>query len=111
VWSAAPPVPSAIARPRGAPGRPGKPGPQPTGPVVVRRAPPPPPVCGFSPRQTAWLLLRAPDTLTDEERASVGHLRRACPVVARLQALAGAFHVLVRRHDLAAFARRLDEAD
>jgi transposase len=95
---------------RSSPGRPGRRGPQPTGPVASRGAPPPP-VHAYSPRQATWLLLRAPDTRTDEERAYVDHLLEVCPAVARLQALARAFHDLVRRHDLAAFSNWLDQAD
>jgi transposase len=56
-------------------------------------------------------LLRAPEALTDEERAYVEQRRGSCPVLTRRQALALAFHALLRRHDLAAVALWLAQAD
>jgi transposase len=51
-----------------------------------------------SPRQTAWLLRNAaakPDDLTSQERAYVAALTTACPALARAQALARAFGLML----------------
>ena len=45
------------------------------------------------------------------ERAYIAQLLQACPTIARLQVLALAFRELVHQHDLAAFARWLEEVD
>jgi transposase len=126
-----------LARWRPAPGRPGKKGPRPLLPLLslaqtalpgappTAPASPTPPlhvVHPYSPRQTAWLLLRAQDEeqgihtartdpLTNDERAYVTALRQTCPAVAQLQEVAGAFRMLVRRHDAPALARWLAQAD
>jgi transposase len=102
-----------LAKWRRAPGRPGKRGPRCDGPgeQEAGHEPPPPPVRLYSPRRTTWLLLREPAALTDDEWAYVIQLRATCPALARLQALASAFHDLVREHDVAALPRWLERAD
>ncbi len=90
------------------PSRPGKKGPR---PVSARASSPPPAVHAYSARQTTWHLLRDQAALTEHERAYVAHLQQACPPIARLQTLALAFRDVVHTHDLASFARWLEEAE
>jgi transposase len=97
-----------LARWREQPSRPGKKGPQ---HVAKRGSPPPPAVHPYSPRQTTWLLWKDQAALSADERAYVDQLRGSCPALARLQALAHAFHELVRTHDLPALAPWLAQAD
>ena len=96
-----------LARWRAEPSRPGRKGPR----HVATCGTPPPAVHPYSPRQTTWLLWKDPVALTDGERTYVDHLRRTCPSLAWLQALALAFRMLVRDHDLPALARWLEQAD
>ncbi|MDQ3701514.1 MAG: transposase, partial [Chloroflexota bacterium] len=56
-------------------------------------------------------LWKDPAALTADERSYVDHLRRTCPALASLQALAHAFRALVRDHDRPALARWLEQAD
>jgi transposase len=100
-----------LARWRRQPGRPGKKGPRPAGAPGQPAPPPPPTIHTYSSRQTAWLLFKEEDALTDDERRYVDALLRTCPPLARLQTLARAFRDLMRRQDVAALARWLDAAD
>jgi hypothetical protein len=56
------------------------------------------------PSDDGWLLLRAPKELEDVERRYLHQLRRVCPAVWQVQALAQAFGRLVRSHDQTAQA-------
>jgi transposase len=97
-----------VARWREQPSRPGKKGPR---HVAARAALPPPVVRIYSPRRTTWHLLRDRADLTEHERVYIAHLLPACPTIARLQDLALAFRNVVHEHDLAAFARWLEQVD
>jgi transposase len=70
-------------------------------PAAQVAGPPPPPsqpaLRPFSPRQAAWLLLRAPATLQAEEHLFLEHLRSIWPDVQSLQRLAVQFGQVVRR--------------
>jgi transposase len=96
-----------LARWRAQPGRPGTKGPR----HVATSGPPPPPVHPYSPRQTTWLLWKVKAALSDDERAYVDQLRRACPSLGRLQVLAHAFREVFRTHDRPALACWLEHAD
>jgi transposase len=100
-----------LARWRPEPGRPGP---------TVRQdhaddAPPTPPVRQPtpvpSPRQVRWLLLRALDTLTSEERAYRMALLDAEPAVREVQQLAIDFGTLVRTRDAPGLIAWLERAD
>ena len=100
-----------LARWRPAPGRPGP---------TVRRdqaddAPPTPPVRQPtpvpSPRQARWLLLRAAETLTPEERAYRTALLDAEPAVHEVQQLVADFGTLVRTRTAPGLIAWLERAD
>ena len=54
----------------------------------------------YSARQTLWLLLRADDDLTEEERAYLTHLYHACPHTYLAQALAREFFTVLQERDV-----------
>jgi transposase len=58
-----------------------------------------PPLHACTPRRATALLLRDPADLSEREVAFLGHLRRECPEVERVQALAAGFQALVRAQD------------
>jgi transposase len=78
-------------------------------------APPTPPVrqpmTVPSPRQARWLLLRAAETLTSDERAYRAALLDAEPVVREVQQLAIDFGTLVRTRDAPSLVEWLARAD
>jgi len=100
-----------LARWRPAPGRPG--------PTVrqdqTNRAPATPPVrqptTVPSPRQARWLLLRAAETLTSDERAYRVALLEAEPTVREVQQLVADFGTLVRSRDATGLIAWLERAD
>ena len=92
------------ARP-GPPARQGEPGDAPRTPPTRRPTPVP------SPRQARWLLLRAPDTLTAEERTYRTALLDAEPTIREAQQLAADFEALVRTRDAPGLMAWLDRAD
>jgi len=100
-----------LARWRPAPGRPGPAVRQdhmdhaPSAPPV--RLPTPVP----SPRQARWLLLRAAETLTADERAYRAALLDAEPVVREVQQLVADFGTLVRTRDATGLITWLERAD
>lgn len=64
----------------------------------VNAGPPPPaPTPILSPRQARWLLLRAEDTLRDDERIYRAHLLQADEDISKAQVLAADFGRLVRQ--------------
>ena len=100
-----------LARWRPEPGRPGP---------TVRQgqaddAPPTPPVRQPtpvpSPRQARWLLLRAVETLTSDERAYRAALLDAEPTIREVQQLAIDFGTLVRTRDAPGLTAWLEQAD
>jgi transposase len=92
----------------GHPGRPGRPGRvDDTPPTPPTRQPTPVP----SPRQARWLLLRAMETLTPEERAYRTALFDAEPTISEAQQFAADFEVLVRTRDAPGLASWLERAD
>jgi len=100
-----------LAQWRPEPGRPGR-------PVLLGRAddaPPTPPTRQPtpvpSPRQARWLLLRAMETLTSEERAYRTALLDAEPTVREVQQLAADFGTLVRTRDVPGLIAWLERAD
>ena len=67
-----------------------------------------------TPRQVCWLLLRACDALTDDERAYLARLQVACPQVAVVAGFVATFTAVLREHDvdgLYAWLRRAEESD
>jgi transposase len=92
-------------------GRPGRPGrqrlPDDAPPTPPTRQPTPVP----SPRQARWLLLRAVETLTSEERAYRTALLEAEPTVREVQQLAAEFGMLVRTRDAPGLIAWLERAD
>jgi len=64
-----------------------------------------------SPRQARWLLLRAVDTLTPEERTYRTTLLDAEPTIREAQELAADFEALVRTRDAPGLMAWLDRAD
>lgn len=50
----------------------------------------------LSPRRATRLLLTRPDNLTDQQRERIGQLASACPEIAALQSLIGAFASLLK---------------
>jgi len=102
-----------LARWRQQPSRPGKKGPR-HDPARARSLTPAPSAASrrtYSSRQTAWVLFKDDNSLTDDERTYVDHLLLECQPVVRLQTLARTFRDLVRLHDVVALARWLDAAD
>jgi transposase len=100
-----------LARWRPAVGRPGRPVRQvrtdDTSPTPPVRQPTPVP----SPRQARWLLLRAVETLTSEERAFRTALLDAEPTVGEVQPLVADFGTLVRSRDAPGLIAWLERAD
>jgi transposase len=98
-----------IAQWRPKPGRPGPPARKAlaTSPTPPARQPTPVP----SPRQARWLLLRATETLTPEERAYRTALLDAEPAIREAQQLAADFGALVRTRDGPGLIAWLDRAD
>jgi len=64
-----------------------------------------------SPRQARWLLLRATETLTPEERSYRTVLLDAEPAIRKAQQLAADFGMLVRTRDASGLSAWLDRAD
>jgi transposase len=94
--------------------KPGRPGPPARQAVAMVTSPPPParqPTPVPSPRQARWLLLRATETLTPEERAYRTALLDAEPAIREAQQLAAAFGALVRTRDGPGLTAWLDRAD
>jgi len=58
-------------------------------------------VTGYSPRQTAWLLLRSTEKLTADECIYLLHLQQGCPEVMLAQALVEEFAAALKEHDVA----------
>ena len=88
-------------------------GPRRRGPYVAGQpgtAPPPAPLRAQSPRQTRWLLLRAPEALKPEQRVYRDDLLASVPAIALGTRLIAAFRRLVRERDHAALAPWLAEA-
>ncbi len=100
-----------LARWRPEAGRPGRPVRQDRAddapPTPPTRQPTPVP----SPRQARWLLLRATETLTSEERAYRTALLDAEPTVREAQQLAADFWALVRTRDAPGLIAWLERAD
>jgi transposase len=100
-----------LARWRPEPGRPGPTVRQdqaddvPSNPPVRQPTPVP------SPRQARWLLLRAAETLTSDERAYRAALLDAEPVVREVQQLVADFGALVRTRDAPGLIAWLEQAD
>jgi transposase len=96
-----------------------RPGPGRPGPVVCQDraddAPPTPPARQLtpvpSPRQARWLLLRAVETLTPDERAYRAALLDAEPTIREVQQLVADFETLVRRRDRPGLIAWLERAD
>jgi transposase len=55
----------------------------------------------YGSRETCWLLLRAPETLTTHESSYLTRLYQTCPQVALAEALTEEFHTVVREHHVA----------
>jgi len=100
-----------LAQWRPEPGRPGRPVRQDHGddapPTLPMRQPTPVP----SPRQARWLLLRAPETLTSDERTYRVALLDAEPTIREVQQLAVGFDALVRTRDAPGLIAWLERAD
>jgi transposase len=100
-----------LARWRPQAGRPGRPvrqeGADDAPPTPPTRQPTPVP----SPRQARWLLLRAVETLTSEERAYRTALLDGEPTVREVQQLAADFEMLVRTRDAPGLIAWLERAD
>jgi transposase len=64
-----------------------------------------------TPRHVCWLLLKAPDKLTDSERSYLTRLEEICPPVAHAKALVQAFGAVLRGHDVAGLATWLREVE
>src|SRR5262249_24577910 len=65
----------------------------------------------LAPRQVAWLLVRRPDRLTDEDRGRLSRLCAARADLDRLYRLAQAFGALVRERHAERLDAWLDEAE
>jgi transposase len=94
--------------------KPGRSGPPARKTVAESLAPTPParqPTPVPSPRQARWLLLRATDTLTPEERTYRVALLDAEPAIREAQQLAADFGALVRTRDGPGLTTWLDRAD
>jgi len=76
-------------------------------PTLPARQPTPVP----SPRQARWLLLRAVETLTPDERTYRAALLDAEPTVREVQQLVAGFETLVRRRDAPGLIAWLERAD
>lgn len=100
-----------LARWRPAPGHPGptarqdQPGDTPPTPPVRQPTPVPPP------RQARWLLLRATEPLTPDERAYRMALLDTEPTIGEVQQLVADFEALVRRRDAPGLIVWLERAD
>ena len=93
---------------------PGRPGPTVRQDRADHASPTPParqPMTVPSPRQARWLLLRAAETLTSDERAYRAALLDAEPVVREVQQLAIDFGALVRTRDAPGLVAWLARAD
>jgi transposase len=68
-------------------------------------------VTGYSPRQTAWLLLRSTEKLTADECAYLLRLQQGCPEVMVAQALVEEFSAALKEHDVAGLYAWLHRAE
>lgn len=65
----------------------------------------------YTPRRICWLLLRPTKALTDDERAYLARLYRACPQVAVAEALVEEFAAVLRERDVEGLYRWLRGAE
>ena len=79
----------------------------------MRRDPSSPTDTIYTPRRVCWLLLRACDELTDDERAYLGRLHATCPQVVFVAGFVAEFTAVLREHDvdgLYVWLRRAEES-